>query len=192
MAVKVETTSSHVLVTSPFHPDFPREARRLGGKWNSPVWQFDVRDEQRVREMCQRIYGTDGTAAAGDLVTLRCRIAENRYWDAPRQGLYVAGRCVARATGRDSGAHLGDGVVLLEGTITSGGSMKNWNTIARGPVLLEIRDVPRPAALAAIADPPDSDLVIEIIEQGINREALLEEKRALEARIAEIDAALNA
>lgn len=55
--------AEQVKCESPFHPAFPEAARQLGGKWN-PVqvaWFFDIRDEDRVRQLCRDLFGTDGS-----------------------------------------------------------------------------------------------------------------------------------
>ncbi len=186
--VKIEKNDNgKLLAYSPYNPDLPSAAKKLGGRWNATekAWTFDVRDEARVRELYRSIYGTDGTQAAGDLVTLKVRCVEE--WDEWRGGLFVCGRQVARATGRDSGAKLAEGVVILQGAVRSGGSVKNWRTIADDGTVFEIRDVPRPAAEQ---DTP-SEVVVEVVEQDSSFDALREEREQLMQRVAEIDAMLT-
>ena len=175
---------------TPFHPAFPARARKLGGRWDGKYWTFDARDESRVRELCREIYGTDGEdEAASDRVTVRVTVGGGG-WNARRQGLYLCGREVARAFGRDSGAKLGEGVVVLEGGFTSGGSVKNWETQARPGTVFEMRDVPR-RAVAAVGNGTDDGLTLEVIEEHIDRDvdkdALRAERERLLARVAEID-----
>jgi hypothetical protein len=112
--------------------------------------------------LCHEIYGTDGSAVAvSDLVTARVTITTTWYED--RAGLFAGGRLVARAFDRDSGARLGDGVIILRGNATSGGSRKNWETRIQGGSIFEIRDLPRGMAGRLFNDLP-SDAVIEVIE----------------------------
>lgn len=181
--VSIAVTGTKVEVKTPYHPDFPREAKLLGGKWNNAAWLFDSRDEDRVRELCRKIYGTDGTAA--DLVSVR--LTAKTEIAALHSGIFAAGRCVARATGRDSGAKLGDGVILLSGRVTSGGSMKNWRTYVIEGSVVEVRDVPR----AAVADIDADDWAVEIVEAEDKTSVLLAERERLLARLAEIDAELT-
>jgi len=162
--IKIDINGASLTVTSPYHPDFPKRARSLGGKWAAPKWVFDVRDEPRVRALCREVYGDDGETPVGDLVTLQVSFAPSVSMHGERAGIYLAGRCVAQAYGRDSGAKLGHGVVLVHGTagkvgwgltpdaVRSGGSMKNWMTVIEGPCVIEMRDVPRAAADKAIAE----------------------------------------
>lgn len=150
--ITIKSDAGRTTCSSPYHPDFPKRARNLGGKWSGSAWVFDSRDEERVRQLCRDIYGTDGSAVEpADLVTVRITIEDN--WNAPNRGsIWFAGRQIARAWGRDSGAKLGDGVVLLEGRAASGGSRNNWYAFIRGPAVIEVRDLPRAMAIKAIAE----------------------------------------
>lgn len=48
-----------IVVTTAYHPDFPARARSLGGVWDAMrrVWVFDAADNDRVRLLCDEIYG---------------------------------------------------------------------------------------------------------------------------------------
>lgn len=150
--ITVTKQDDTLLVTSPFHPDFSPLARNLGGRWlaAAKTWQFDARDEQRVRELLKDLFGSDGTPVAPeDLVTVRAGAAAceakaggSEYW--------LCGRQVARVLGRDAGARLGDGVVLLSGDVDSGGSRKNPRLFASDDCVFEVRDVPRELAEALL------------------------------------------
>jgi hypothetical protein len=135
-----------IVVYSPYHPDFAPRAKLLGGKFaksqSGPYWHFDPRDEARVRDLCREIYGTDGSDPAGDLVTIRATL-NYLYRDDP--ALYIAGRQVARVLGRDSGARLAEGVVLVSGRLSSGGSARYYHLTAQRGTVIEIRDLPRAA-----------------------------------------------
>jgi len=143
MDIKIKEVNNRLLVSSPYHPDFAPEARNLGGRWTGNTWVFDPRDLERVSELLIDIFGTDGTYK-GQLCTIQVTTSDDisEY----RSGLFLAGRCVARAKGRDSGATIGNGVVFLKGSPDSNGSMKNWNTTIYANSVFEIRDVPEPHA----------------------------------------------
>jgi len=190
MTVKVTVDGGKVMVTSPYNTEFVCGAKRLGGKWAAPTWIFDAREERAVRDLCVRVYGTDGVSMP-DLVTIKVTLTQK---DEVRCGpITIFGRTVARAFGRDSGAKLGDGVVLLEGGFTSGGSRANWTTTTHtsGAVVL-MHDIPRKAAEAAIAA---GDKRIAIVPDEppstIDRAALEEERERLLARLAEINDLLS-
>lgn len=181
--IKVTVSNSSLSVVSPYHPSFPSKAKDLGGKWNPDrrAWIFDARDESRVRDLCRKIYGTDGTTPTCDLVTIRLTALVDRKIE--RGGVFAAGRCIASATGRDSGARLCERVVLLSGCITSGGSMKNWLTHVYKGAVVELKDVPR----AAIEKINTEKWSVEIVEQAVNKAALRAELETLKNRVAEIE-----
>lgn len=187
MTVQITRIGSFLSVSSPYNAEFVAQAKRLGGKWSNGAWRFDARDDERVSALCRDVYGTDGTTA--DLVTLRVTWNQDQaeYVDA----LSAHGRTIARATGRDSGARLGDGVVLLSGGFRSGGSMKNWYTQAVAGTVVLVRDFPRTAADELVAgDAVYRTYSIEPEAPVVDRDALQAERDRLVARIAEIDALL--
>lgn len=190
--VTLETRDGKIYVKSPYNPEMPSPAKRIGGRWSAPYWVFDARDEARVRELCIKIYGTDGSPATGDLVTVRCRIFDGD-WNKKTGGLFLAGRQVACAAGRDSGAKLGGGVVIIEGRgFTSSGSMKNWYTTGRDGTIFEIRDVPRAAAEREID--AWEGLEVSIVEPAATdaRAALTAQRAALKQQLDEIEAKIAA
>lgn len=193
MTVKLNIRDGKIYAESPYHPALPSPAKKLGGKWQTPYWVFDERDDERVRAMYKEIYGTDGDDAP-DLVTLRITV-KDEPWSAWRTGVFLAGRLIARATERDSGAILGNGVVIIEGKEpTSGGSLVNWSTIIREGTVLELRDVPRAIAknvMGADYLHLDFELLDNAKPAPIDREALAEERARLVARIAVIDELLD-
>jgi len=189
---KVQMTSGteKIKLTSPYHPELPSRAKALGGKFSGEkkAWYFDLRDEQRVRDLAIDLFGTDGENNT-ETVTLRVTFPQGHREHT--DGVYVAGRCIARAYGRKSGAKLGDGVVLIRGDIGSGGSVQNWYTSIEPGSVFEIRDVPRQAAEKAMQGSGES-IQIEIVDSKIDIEVLKAERERLLARIAEIDAILAA
>jgi hypothetical protein len=136
-----------IVVEAPYNKRFIQEARKLNGKWTPPVWRFDARDTERVKDACRDAYGDDGETA--DLVTLRLTTREESrtYCDS----FCLHGRPLVRAFGRDSGSRLCDGVILLDGSVSSGGSRKNWATVISAGTVLLVRDFPRQAAEALVA-----------------------------------------
>lgn len=179
----IKTEDGKIYVTSPYNSVFVQGAKKLDGKWKAPSWVFDARDEQLVRDLCFSTYGTDGNGIT-DVVTIKVNFSGDRF--AHHGPIEVFGRTVALAKNRNSGARLGEGVILLEGGFTSGGSWKNWGTCVddSGAVVL-IRDIPRAAAEKEIAKGA-TWLTIEQDDRPVDREALFEEKSRLEARIEEI------
>ena len=200
VAFSITHSGDAVHVVSPYHPGFIDAAKKnLGGRWSDGVWQFDVRNEQAVRALVKHYFGyVDGCT----LVSLRCDFGPDG--DARRRGpIYRAGRVVACASGRDSGARLGQGVILERGIVTSSGSIQNWTTLVIPNTVVVIHDVPLPIA-KKYAD-PDGDggyegEIYEIIRApvvespasaGLDTAGLESERAQLRARLAEIDGLLT-
>lgn len=140
MEIKIGIIEEHVCVTSPYHPNFISRAHNLGGIWseNKKQWLFDYRDIERVRKMCLDIFGDDGEYN-GEYYTAQFRAVEDI--SVSLGGIYLAGYMVAKAWSRDGGARLGEGVILLEGSIGSGGSRSYWKTIVDKESIIEIKDM---------------------------------------------------
>lgn len=191
--VKIITSATQVKVISPYNTNFVAAAKNAGGKFDraSNAWVFDARDESRARALCLKYYGTDGLVA--DLITLRVEYKEERF--AGQDSLTVNGRPVARSTGRDSGAAICEGVILLSGGFRSAGSFKNWGTEAKAGTVVLVRDFPRAAADALISKVTADSATTYSIEpetKPVDVAALTAERVKLAARIAEIDAILVA
>lgn len=167
MTVTITAATGKISVASPFNASFPERAHNLGGKWQGGRWVFDQRVEADVRGLCIEFYGTDGAAPA-DTVDVRVFITDAQGWGSiPFRNVdltaTLAGRPVARAYDRDSGAKTMEGVIVRQGGWTSGGSRKNPTITLKNGVdtEVEILDVPRPAAEALIADYPGMVSIIE-------------------------------
>jgi hypothetical protein len=190
-------TEGKIRVESPFHPDFVRQIRAAGGKWDGTrqAWVLDARTLETVREICRRVYGEDDRGS--ERVTLRVTFAERYTGD--RAPCVLAGRTLARAWGRDSGACVGEGVSFVKGAPHSGGSVKNWLTVIPDGCVLDIFDVPMSMAQKTIDDAAtvkhyDRQIYsAEIIGAAvIDRAGLEAELAALTKRMAEINEILEA
>jgi hypothetical protein len=191
--VRITRTDSQIKVASPYSPDLPARAKTISGRWDrdSAVWAFPIAAEQQVRDLYMDVYG-EWDDVPTDTVTLICECdsGAGEYTGS----LTLAGRVIARASGRDSGAKTADGVIVLSGGFTSGGSVKNWRTVCRDNTAFKVLNVPR-AKADVLIDTPEWCSKIEIEAPAttpeINRDALIAERTRLAARIAEIDALLH-
>ena len=188
--VKVsEGENGKILVSTPYNPDLPARAKKLGGQWIAlaKAWCFDGRLEADVAALYRGIYG-EWPGEAVETVTVRAECPDGDR--AEQTGIFVLGRCLARARGRDSGAVQGEGVVVRSGGFRSGGSMKYWTTVAEEGTVVDIFDVPRNLVEGKTSE---GKWTVKVVEgsAAIDREALEAEKARLLARIAEIDALLG-
>jgi hypothetical protein len=94
--------------------------RKLGGKWDAEAstWVFSPLVEQEVDEL-DRLFNDD-------LIVIDIEALDDiTSYTSP---VTFMGYTVARAFGRSSGAKIGAAVKQLDGSISSGGSAKNWFT----------------------------------------------------------------
>ncbi len=183
--MKITRDENKISVQSPYHPDLPKAAKNIGGKWNpsDKSWSFGEQDEQRVKELYLSVYGEwpeDDAEIAK--VTLRVKVTETySKW---HSGIYLAGRCLATAFGRDSGARLGNSVIVIDGDgFDSGGSVKNWRTVVKEGTIFELRDIP----VSKIEEAKEVYWAEVSVIGDIDKDQLRAEKERLLARIEEIN-----
>lgn len=143
--IRLERTDTGIALQSPYHEDFVRGARSLGGKWDKPFWHFDARDTARVEQLLSDIYGWTRPLDDEPLVTLHLTVG-NSPWSQPAGPLMIAGIVVAQAYGPDSPARPGDGVVIVDGSAAGSGNKDNWRTAATPGTVFELRDIPQSQA----------------------------------------------
>ena len=188
MNIDINTQHGILCVNCPYNSEFVAAAKILGGRWNAPLWIFDPREEQKVRDLCYRVYGTDGIMEP-DLLTIRAKFGPAN--DIRQASIEVFGRTIARAWGKDSGVKLGEGVVLSSGGFFSGGNAKHWETKAEPGTEVLITGIPRHRAEEMIKSGAKW-LSIESDTLPVDHKVLKAERKRLVKRIAEIDARLSA
>jgi len=177
--------NEYLYVKTPYSGEFVAGAKKLNGKWiaDQKEWAFDPRDEERVRELCRKIYGTDGATPDLELVTVRLHL--DKLKDYYYGTLELFGRVIARRPGRDSRVRLDNSVVIVAGGFpTSGGSVKNPALSPESGTILEVRDVPR--SIVRPEDFPEGAAVILPNDKKVNVQALKDEAVAIRKRLAEI------
>lgn len=97
-----------------------KSCKELGGKWDgeSGAWVFSSIVEDKVEEL-DALYNSK-------LIPVQVTALEDNYKD--KDAMYLLRYKLAQASGRDSGATLADGISVIEGKFTSGGSRANWDT----------------------------------------------------------------
>lgn len=180
--ITFDISGDAILVQSPYHPQFVAGARNISGRWVTDYagWTFPLAVEQRVRELCVTVYGTDRS----DYTGVNVRIDAFSAWVETKSGsdvLYAFGRKVCSRRSRDSAIQLGQGVVLRKGTLAkSGGSMKYPSLDLDEDVELEILDVPN-------AHPQIEASWVSAVGEPESRAAILAERESLLKRIAALD-----
>lgn len=135
------TIANRVQLVCPYDPDFPAKAAALGGYFRGGTWFFDLRDEQRVRDLVKAVYGTDGSDVDQPTVTVRVD-AYALIGTRSCAELRLAGRSLVSRRARDSRVQLGTGVIVAEGSFpSSGGSVKSPSLFPKAGTVLEVRDL---------------------------------------------------
>lgn len=115
-----KTAGICTLQTPLYNSEMVSECHNLGGKWDSDAkaWVFSGIVADKV-ELLDDKYNSD-------LIPVEIKFTD--YLWGSKGPAELCGFIIAKATGRDSGAHLGHGISLISGDIDSGGSVKNWGT----------------------------------------------------------------
>ena len=179
---------TELAILAPYSKKFITRIKGLGGKWANPTWLVPLENEQYVRNLLVELFGTDGTET--DLVSVEVRLPEGL---SQLQGpIFLFGKLIASARGRDSGATVERDVALLEGEARSGGSVKNWDTVLTTPTTLVIRNVPRVAVERKLNwDDSFGSFDILVEQTALDRNSLIEKKERLLQQIADIDRQLT-
>ena len=190
--IKVTIKDGRASVFTPFSRDFVAAIKNVGGrKWDADdkCWTVPEESLPQVRQIMMDVYGETDLPGTCGSVTVKVTFKEEYY--ERRDDVIIFKKVIASARGRDSGARPGDDVTYLEGEPTSGGSMKNWESVVPAGAVVLLRHVP----LSVWEQDKDSEYyTAEIVDEGkdVKRKELEEEKARLLARIAEIDKELAA
>ena len=143
LGISVREVGGALVVKSPYHPNWPEPAKKLGGRWSPTdgAWKFDSRERAEVKALLQRIYGTAGEPIK--VVTVEMR--PNEVGAAFAGDSYTAlGRVIVQRPGRDMKVRYGDGVVVLSGGFPSSAGSMRYPALGQ-PIpgtVLRIKDVP--------------------------------------------------
>ena len=190
--IKVTIKDGRASVFTPFNRDFVNAIRNVGGrKWDSENKCWTVPEEAlpQVRQIMMDVYGETDLPDTCGSVTVKVTFKEE--YSERRDDVIIFKKVIASARGRDSGARPGDDVTFIEGEPTSGGSMKNWESVVPAGCVVLLRHVP----LSVWEEDKDSEYYTAVlVDEGkdVKRKELEEEKARLLARIAEIDKELAA
>lgn len=138
--IKLEIIQDKIKVTTPYNANFVNKCRNLRGKFQEGAWWFDDSILDYVRNAMIEYFGTTGEASY-ETCTLLIKDFSKCSDKSP---VVLFGHTIARALGRDSGARLGDDIIFISGTYTSGGSVKNWCTEVEDATF-EIHEFPVPS-----------------------------------------------
>lgn len=203
MSPRISITETHIniMVAAPYNSDFIANAKKLNGTYASRIWSFDIADAPKVKALCVRLFGTDGSHPP---LTCTVRVYLSPKVNTVQGPIEIAGRVIAKATHARSGAKLGEDIKLIKGSFHSGELGTNsWvtKTGSDGATVL-IKDFPRGTAekmisegkkwITIVADQPNISpkAAQEAAQAALPRPGRLEleqERSQLIARLAEIE-----
>lgn len=200
MVLNVKRNSKSIIVESPYNPFLPEKAKNCGGEYiGNRSWEYPLQAQKLVEKIYIEVYGVFEHPVKR--CTIRCytpniedivdQYSDNRpYEECGPLSLQTLVICSAK--GRDTGARVAKDVVLVQGKIKSGGSMKYWKTIMTNQAIFEVYNVPVSIAEKIVENPQWCEKV-EIIEENgtVDYESLQIEKNQLLVRINEINKILE-
>jgi len=127
----------------------------LGGFWdvNSKQWIVKSAVSSESKALLHRVFGENGDEPEIEYVNIDVSYPDGAT--ASAAPIEFAGRIIAQAWGRDSGAKQGDSVAFLAGRATSGGSVKNWSTSIYPGSIVRIIGIPAEFAANLAATNPN-------------------------------------
>ncbi len=193
--MRIDYLEGRAYVYTPYSAQFVTRVKQIGGaKWDreKKCWTIPEDAVGSCRDIMKEVYGETDIPDAMPKLCLRVRFITD--YEERLAPVAFFGKNLASAMGRDSGAKVGDGVVLEKGEICSSGSAKNWTSMVKKDAVFLLRDVPQCLYERdyCAADRWGNRLfTVEKVQTGIDRRKLEEEKKALLKRIAQIDSILG-
>ena len=170
MKIEIKQTDESLNAYTPYNKDFVTDLKSniSGCKWDSDekCWSIPIMAKEALLNLLNTHYGY--VPGSKNVIV---KITANRQLKGYTESIYFMGIPIARATGRDSGAQVCDGITKISGDMSSGGSVNNWETrIGQGSVFqLEISE-------SSIIDVDAEYWSIERIETKMSKNDLLAEK----------------
>lgn len=185
--IRIKIEDNKAYLSTPYNAEFVRRIRNVSGaKWDPTriAWCIDAAAVDDARAIMRDVYGEDDQTS-GKKVKVKLHFSQRTY--AYHGSITIYGKTLSRASSRDSGARSGDDVSFVAGSPESGGSMKNWASVVPQGAIVILHNVPESMLSEELPD----GVTMEIMDTGIDRDALTAEKARLLARIAEIDKLLE-
>ena len=182
--------NGQVRVQTTYNSEFVKRAKDLGGKWdaNSKSWIFNESVLDYVKEILIQIYGV-----TGETTYQTCTLVVKNYSaEVVRGAVELFGRSIARASGRDTGVSLVDGIVWINGKKESGGSTKYWKTIVENATF-EIQNFPFERTKFADVQKAIEEgwCEIKVTETKRSKAEILAEISTLKEKLAKLEDELN-
>ncbi|GAO00402.1 hypothetical protein Gxy13693_046_028 [Komagataeibacter xylinus NBRC 13693] len=153
MAV-ITASEGRITLKADFHPELAIQARRYRGRFLGKEigWSFLPEHAPAIRQLCQTLYGVDGTPSAwNDCCTVQVEVDEQDVraplWRQFNADIYLGGRHVVGVFGPRQAVRTGRGIKFLRGQPHCATRIGAYHMEVPTGSVLEIRKYPR-AALA--------------------------------------------
>lgn len=156
--------------------------KKMGCKWQNGQWRAPELCEQEVYELQRKFYG--------DLIAIEVILTPGERFEgydwAYCHARTIAGYIIATAKGRDSGAIISEGIAVMQGKFTSGGSVKNYICDHSENVTLRMK-VSRNLIYLLDREVQEGRYTYKIMNQEKSLETLNKEKEELLNKLQEIE-----
>lgn len=177
-------------VYTPYSSDFVQKIKKnIGGAaWDNSkkCWVIPTESADICRNIMRSVYGQCDIPDADGYVKLKLTFnSEVSNW---HDDVTMFGKCICKAHGRDSGGKPGADVSYISGEPQSGGSVKNWYSVVPEGAVIILSNVPAGMWNAYCeSDTHNNNVHVELVDDTPDREKLINERKRLLARVAEID-----
>ena len=191
MDISITVKDEIVNIYVPYNKEFISEIKNIGSaKWNSDEKCWTVPEEyiDNVREMMVHIYGYSDISK-NETVKVTVKFLEGVA--ETKDSVKIFGKDVSKATSRDSGARVGENVVLVSGKIESGGSRVYWESQVEEGTIFSLSKVNKNVFDKEKNNPPYKIEIFDVKDEVERKSELIAEKEKLLSRISEIDKILE-
>lgn len=191
MDISITVKDEIVNIYVPYNKEFISEIKNIGSaKWNSDEKCWTVPEEyiDNVREMMVHIYGYSDISK-NETVKVTVKFLEGVA--ETKDSVKIFGKDVSKATSRDSGARVGENVVLVSGKIESGGSRVYWEPQVEEGTIFSLSKVNKNVFDKEKNNPPYKIEILDVKDEVERKSELIAEKEKLLSRISEIDKILE-
>lgn len=183
--LKIIKDNDVIKVKSSYNERFVKLSKALGGKWASPYWCFASENEEKVRELCLKIYGDNGLNFEKVDLTIDLNVAEKLYFD---NAIKIGDVILCERVCNEWNVKFADNVIVIEGEFCSrGGSAKHprvtWNS---DEMKIKVKGFPK-----ELFEQLEDKTGIIATKSATDIEKLLQEKETLLKRLAEIEKMLG-
>ena len=141
MIKELKHESGKIFVKAEYNQEFIAKAKTISGTWSEPYWVFPENNEDVLRELCLKCYGTYGDEE--DTLTILADLEECPY-SYNRKSIVLGSVPLATRYARDKSVVTAPNVCVVEGEFEPrGGSVNRPEVTWDGHVVLRIEKFPR-------------------------------------------------